>query len=260
MTSDDFQRFADMLAKAMRQYGKPLPEAAEIEEWFGDLTPWPVSIVGASFAQCIQRQPRFSPTPASVIACCRELDGRPTGDEAWATALVSMDQEETIRWTTETAIALSACRPILSAGDRIGARRAFLDSYEKLILAARIRNFPAIWEISAGFDKDRRARVIADAHALKLPIQKSATMLLPAPMKEVDEKGVPITETSDESSIAQIAKIKLLLVEMKVQKRAAEKQAELDRIDALESQRQEIKNQKIILDAKVTQITQGKAA
>lgn len=51
----------------------------------------------------------------------------------------------------------------MEMGDEVGARMAFKETYTRLVAEARARREPASWDVSEGFDKDRRRAAISQA-------------------------------------------------------------------------------------------------
>lgn len=172
MRIEDKPQFAKLLADVLSGYGKPLPEKADIGIWFNQLSPFLPSVIEKAFAAYCMERPDFAPNPNGIVARCKLLDGRPDDNEAWAVAITSQDEAETVVWTQEMAEAFSLARPLLATGDDIGARMAFKDAYKRLVDEARASNKPACWSVSAGWDGNRR----------QLAVQKAVTAgLLAAP-------------------------------------------------------------------------------
>jgi hypothetical protein len=163
MTPHERPHFIELLRVTMMAYGKAMPEAELVNFWWEQLSFFPMQTVEQAMAGYRLEERNFAPIPNAIIARCVELDGRPSADEAWATALESCDEGATVVWTEETAMALRACAPILHAGDKIGARVAFIKSYNAKVLAARSRYLPAKWIVSLGADKDRQQLALKDA-------------------------------------------------------------------------------------------------
>jgi hypothetical protein len=138
---------------------------------------------------------QFLPMPADVIFQLQTAitdDGRLGPQEAWALAMRSTDEADTIVWTAEAAEALRICRPILEAGDEVGARMAFLEAYARLVDVARRGRVAPAWSVSLGYDMERRDKAIAEAiEAGRLPAPDEVTghasdlAQLPAPRGEV---------------------------------------------------------------------------
>src|SRR5690606_32724284 len=111
-----------MLTTTFTVYSRPAPDSNAMRVWFRLLEQFPLEMVQRAFDHFVATEPKFPPTPAAI----RDLlganaDNRPGVDEAWAIALTSRDEAETIVWTAETAEAFAACRPVLDMGDEVGA-------------------------------------------------------------------------------------------------------------------------------------------
>lgn len=152
-------------------------------------------------------------TAGAVFERLAEDDGRPSGDEAWAIALQSSDEAETVVWNGEIQKAMAAARPILEAGDKIGARMAFREAYERIVRVNRESGIAPVWEASLGWDKERRALAIESAHNLGLLSAPQVAGLLPAPSGGVIESALfggqaAHAVTDDERTAYWIGKIK----------------------------------------------------
>lgn len=185
MRPDDLPQFASLLADVLAGYGKPLPEKAEIGLWFKQLLPFPSPTVKKAFDTYRMERPDFAPNPNGIIARCKLLDGRPDENEAWAVAITSQDEHETVVWTSEMAEAFNLARPLLATGDEIGARMAFKDAYKRLVDDARTANKPAQWSVSAGWDATRRQIAVEKATVAGLLSGPQPHLALP------NESGLP---------------------------------------------------------------------
>lgn len=163
MRNTDLPEFTRLLTDALVGYGKPKPDAETIAFWFKALSPFSPATIGQAFAAYAAERPDFAPVPNSISARCKLMDGRPDENEAWAIALSSRDERESVLWTAEIQEAFSLCRTVLDTGDEVGARMAFKDAYARLVQAARINNQPARWNVSEGWDTERRGLVVARA-------------------------------------------------------------------------------------------------
>lgn len=168
MRNNDLPEFARLLADFLMGYGKPRPDTETTAFWFKALAPFSPATIGAAFNAYATERPDFAPAPNGIAARCKLMDGRPDENEAWAVALSSRDERETVTWTGEMQEAFNLCRPVLDSGDEVGARMAFKDAYNRLVLAARAANLPAKWSVSAGWDAERRELVVARAVAAGL--------------------------------------------------------------------------------------------
>jgi hypothetical protein len=127
-------------------------------------------------------------TLAAIIQRAEAADGRPGKDEAWAIAMTTNDEWETVVLTDEIQLALAAAKPILDAGDKVGARMAFLSAYERLVSQAREDSKRPNWHVSVGFDANRRVEAIAKAVQMQRITQESGRLYL------ADLRVTPITE------------------------------------------------------------------
>ena len=120
-------------------------------------------------------------TLADILERIETADGRPMADEAWATAILALEESETFIWTLETQQAFAVARPLVEINDRVGARMAFRDAYARLVQAARARQVPVAWSPSLGWDVERRRAVLEIAVANGRLAASHAQGLLPGP-------------------------------------------------------------------------------
>lgn len=117
-------------------------------------------------------------TLSDIVSRIAAADGRPAKDEAWGIALQSADERDTVVWTVEIQKAYDAARPILAAGDKVGARMAFNAAYERLLVTARATGEPAQWMASIGWDGQLRARAFETAVKLERLAPAQAVAML----------------------------------------------------------------------------------
>lgn len=120
-------------------------------------------------------------TASAVFDRLGEADGRPGADEAWAMALDAVKEELTVVWSDEMAEAFAIARPILSAGDKVGARMAFRDAYERICRQGREAGRRPAWRASLGWDPAQRRDCLAKAEAAGLLPAPMVAKLLPPP-------------------------------------------------------------------------------
>lgn len=192
MRQTDYDPFCKMLRTCLLMWGDA-PAAEVSAMWFRILSDHDLSTVQAAFNGHM-RDPvngKFAPKPAHIIEQIQRAekdDGRPGPEEAWALSLAAMDENDTVVWTRECAQAWGACRPVMNLGDEVGARMAFREAYTRLVADARSNRDPVAWEVSEGFDKDKRRIAVCSAveagrinagHHLALP-NEGHTLLLSA--------------------------------------------------------------------------------
>ncbi|RMP22150.1 hypothetical protein [Pseudomonas coronafaciens] len=145
-------------AEAMGQEMNPGTAAIMAE----DLCAYSVPIVKAALKAC-RFEVKGKLAMADILQRVQSSDGRPGKDEAWAIAMTTSDEFETVVLTDEIQLALAAAKPVLDAGDKIGARMAFISAYERLVTQSRIDQKGVNWHVSVGFDANRRVEAITKA-------------------------------------------------------------------------------------------------
>lgn len=117
-------------------------------------------------------------TLAAILQRIQSADGRPEANEAWAIALQSFDEVQTVLLTTEIQQAVAAASPVMAAKDKIGARMAFIAAYERLVTEARRTAQPVIWSLSLGYSQELRSIAIQDGVRLGRITQECASALI----------------------------------------------------------------------------------
>jgi hypothetical protein len=198
-----------LLADVLASYSKPLPEPSILTAWWSVLQTYHLHIVKAAFSDYRDNNGEFAPVPAGIAMRCKTMDGRPGVEEAWAVALTSRDESDTVVWTADIAEAFSLCRPVLDMGDEVGARMAFKESYGRIVSRARNERRPAQWIASLGWDLRLRESALQKATTAGLLSAPVAAALLPPPVGTI---------SNDSSAQGQITKIKQMMVEMNAEK------------------------------------------
>lgn len=169
MRESDFGEFAALLDDVAALLPPPQPLTGTAKAmYFRSLAEHDLAEVRAALDAHVKdaQRGRWFPKPADLIAQLQgnaEDDGRPGAEEAWAIALLADDEARTVVWTAEIAEAMSAARPVLDIGDKVGARMAFREAYERLIGDARKTRRPVQWQTSLGHDPRQRADAIRQA-------------------------------------------------------------------------------------------------
>lgn len=216
MFDRDFDEFAALIdgAISLNPNWKPIQPAGKAL-FFNAMAPYSLDQVRSGLTGHL-RDPKagmFQPTPAHLIAHIEARsggDGRPGAEEAWAIALTSRDEADTVVWTQETAEAFGICGPIMALGDEVGARMAFKEAYQRLVTAARANGVPARWSASLGWDIERRTAALTKASNAGLLPAPVVAGLLPPPASET---------INDAGARTQISKIKEMLAQMSQEKR-----------------------------------------
>jgi hypothetical protein len=66
-------------------------------------------------------------------------------------------------WTDEIAEAWSVAAPLLNAGDKFGARQAFIEAYGRITGEARALRRRPVVQVSLGHDPEARTRAVQEA-------------------------------------------------------------------------------------------------
>ncbi|MGA3827370.1 hypothetical protein [Pseudomonas chlororaphis] len=152
-----------------------------------DLAAFPPQDIRKALQSC-RRELTGKFTLGAVMQRIQAEDGRPGKDEAWAIAMTTNDEFETVVLTDEIQMALAAAKPVLDAGDKVGARMAFISAYERFVGQAREDAKPVNWHVSVGFDANRRIQAITKAVEMQRIPQERGRLYL------ADLSVTPITE------------------------------------------------------------------
>ncbi|MCG7598381.1 hypothetical protein MHM84_01115 [Halomonas sp. McH1-25] len=151
---------ANLMIRDMRSYNRP-----EIEQ---------------ALARC-RAELTGRLTLAAILERMPSANAYLSPNEAWALALTSLDENETVVWTREVAIAMGTARPVLEQGDKVGARMAFIGAYEREVAATKAEGHQPTWEVSLGHDPVRRQETVQKAVTDGLLEAPKVQHLLPAP-------------------------------------------------------------------------------
>lgn len=148
-----------------------------------DLVVYPLPDVLRALDRC-RRELKGFMSPSDVLERIESADGRPGPEEAWAMAIVGYDETETIVQTEEMAQAYSVARPLVMVNDRVAARKAFIETYQRLVNQARQQQRPIHWSASIGTDKSKRGVVLQAAIECGRLSMDKVVHLLPAPTNQ----------------------------------------------------------------------------
>lgn len=172
-------------AEAMGQEMNPGTAAMMAE----DLCAYPVPAVKAALKAC-RFEVKGKLAMADILQRVQASDGRPGKDEAWAIAVQADDEFETVVMTDEIHLALTAARPVLDSGNKIGARMVFLDAYERFVRQAREAAKPVNWHVSMGYDTARRSIAIEQAVQMqRIPHEQGQKYLADLSIEPITEDG-----------------------------------------------------------------------
>lgn len=172
--------------------------------WFESLKPYTIGDIEAGFARYVSHPEdcRFAPKPGDIIRhlplAKPEDDGRPSPDEAWGMLLrLVRDESETGVLNDEMRTGWTACQPILDVGDEVGARRCFIETYNRAVTEARANGLLPHWTVTLGTDTRLRQERIAQAVKLGRIGADHAVALLPGPSDTAIEGVAGLLEGPD---------------------------------------------------------------
>ncbi len=183
MKQSDFDNFSELLTTTAEMYNKTF-KPTQTAIYFNVLSKFPIEAVRMAFNAHLQdsERGRFMPLPADLIGHLEKMrfDDRPSAEEAWSTAVQSIDENITVVWTEETSQAwYAAANELMAIGDKFNASRGFIAKYNDLVSLARLQGKSVKWLVVQGYDKDLREQAIREAHKAKKITTEHAKILLP---------------------------------------------------------------------------------
>ncbi len=216
-----------LVAKTLALYGRPLPDKAMMSAWLEGLASYPMNVIDAALKAYCAECGEFAPVPAGIAMRCKQMDGRPGVEEAWAMSIVSQDEAQTVVWTSEMSEAFFICKPILDTCDDVAARMTFKEAYTRLVSTARARAIPVKWTPSLGTDPSNRKTALNAAVAQGLLPAPVVAGLLPPPSLPKDS-----TDTSARATLATIKHMLATTSDAAQKKREVALQQERDAVAA----------------------------
>jgi hypothetical protein len=207
LKTNDSKEFTELLNSVLSIYRTSVTAGA-LSIWFEALKQY--SIEEVRFAlDCHTQDPDtgvFSPKPAHLIGILQARDGRPGAEESWTRLSHAIgDQGATIVLTAEERVAFFVADAI--AEDKIAARMAFKEVYEKTVREARSKGAPVIWGKILGHDPSGREGPIMEAVRLgRLPLAEAAALLPYSQMPQIDvekTEGSPLTKLKLSAQLAK---------------------------------------------------------
>lgn len=179
LTPDEQDRLSEIIGATFEVLGQDFTPAA-LNLMVDDLSPYPFSETRHALARC-RTEAKGRLTLANIIERIPSANAHLPAAEAWALALSSREELDTIIWNGEVAGAMADARPILELGDKVGARMAFLSSYERRVEQSKAAGRQPEWTASLGTDPTRRQDAIERAVEQGKIGAAQAMTLLPSP-------------------------------------------------------------------------------
>jgi len=182
---------------------------------------------------------KFAPSPADIVEIISERTGaKHIGcEEAWSIALESFDEYSTVVWTQPIAEARAIASNLYFDGDKVAARMAFKDAYNRIIKTAPEPS----WTVTEGFDMARRADAIKQAVLLKRlpPLKADSHHLIEPPTTTV--AGLIESAQVKTGKVSPLAQLKLIKSSLAANEDDGIARREKERL-AFELHRQEMLN------------------
>ncbi|CNL90266.1 Uncharacterised protein [Yersinia enterocolitica] len=145
-----------------------------------DLSDYPYDEICKALAR-VRKEHVGKLTLKAIIDRMQKPGTRPAANEAWALSLPAQDESNTVVWTDEMSQAWAVALPVLESGDKVGARMAFIQTYERLVTIAEAENKSPCWRVSQGWDTEKRVQAITTAQNAGLLPAPIANKYLPSP-------------------------------------------------------------------------------
>lgn len=221
MLKTDKEEFAAIVSATLKMY-RIEPDVEVLRLWWGVLQRFTIEQVRNGFSAYIGSKGADFILPTHIVAAieANEPDGRVGAEEAWA--MYPHDEASSAVITNEMAEAMQVAQPLLNEGDKIGARMAFKETYNRLISQNKLNGVAPKWFASLGHSKEGREVAIKDAVLKGRLTQDHATSLLPSPVpnsvanaiqevKFLTAKDAGFTDEEKEKARAKIQQIKAML-------------------------------------------------
>lgn len=161
MLLSEQEKFFTMMVDAYALYGKDLTRGV-LDLMFEALQEHPLEAISQALGTHVKcpNRGRFPPLIADIVAKIEALKPArlkfPSADEAWAIALRTRDEHDSIVVFDELMAAFGAAGEILDTGDEVGARMAFRDVYEQEVMRSRMDSRSPRWWLTPGWDRSLR--------------------------------------------------------------------------------------------------------
>lgn len=177
-----------------------------------ELAQHPEHVVLNALAKC-KRECKYRLTLADILERIDQSCGFIGADEAWSLACQAMDESATVVMTDQITQAWAVARDVMP--DKVGARMAFREVYNRLIDAAKDQGQQPVWFASLGHDKQgREAPLLQAAQLGRLPMSQVQS-LLPAP-EAIAPKMQALVDELTKKSNPDVASKALLALKSKL--------------------------------------------
>ncbi|WP_341237908.1 hypothetical protein [uncultured Limnobacter sp.] len=177
-----------------------------------ELAQHPEHEVLKALAKC-KRECKYRLTLADILERIDQSCGFIGSDEAWSLACQAMDESATVVMTQQIAEAWAVARDVLP--DKVGARMAFREVYNRLVEQAKDSGQKPVWFASLGHDTQGREVALNQAVQLGRLSMNQVQQLLPAPEKVSPAVALLVNQMAERSK-PEVAQAALLALKSKL--------------------------------------------
>lgn len=177
-----------------------------------ELAQHPEHEVLKALAKC-KRECKYKLTLADILERIDQSNGFIGADEAWSLACQAMDESATVVMTEQITQAWGVARDVMP--DKVGARMAFREVYNRLVDQAKDAGQQPVWFASLGHDKQGREAPLMQAAQLGRLSMNQVQQLLPAP-EQIAPAVALLVNKMNERSRPEVAHAALLALKSKL--------------------------------------------
>lgn len=202
MTLDEKEQLADMITLTAEVMGTDLKPAA-IMMMVSDLAEYEFGAVVGALNRC-RKEVTGRLTLKAILDILAPGGGWLSANEAWSLALPALDERQTVVWSDEARRAWFVALEIMKAGDKVGARMAFIAAYEREVAQAKNAGKQPLFTPSYGDDALLRDAAITQAQERGLLPKPPAVPALPPPTPE-EEQAMALNREKISEGLQQLA-------------------------------------------------------
>lgn len=249
MIDSDFELFAEIWAEVheFMPGGKKLSHRA-ITMIFEAMSDYTLDAIEKALSIHIQCN-KFAPTPSDIIEILSSSKNKHVGaDEAWAIALASFDEFDTVVINQQITEARSIAYDVWESGDKVGARMAFKAAYDRIIQSSPVPS----WFVSIGYDTQRRVDAVKKAVSLGRISQECANKHLPPPELTTTVAGLIESAHKHGYTISPVEALSIIKTNIESAEDRERERKQADR-EAAAAKQQEFENRRQEALAKVAE-------
>lgn len=201
--------FLAVIGGLLELYGQQA-STTKVNIYWSTLGQYPIDSLRRA-ANAWVRKSEFMPKPSDLINLMGGSSNHLSPDEAWSIAILASDETNTVVWTNEIAKAWAQAEIVYRNGDKIGARRTFIEAYERLVNESLMYGKSLEFFVSLGSDKAKRTDAINRAVFTGLLTQEKANHHLPKPENTIAMLEHKSDQDVSDKSLTHIANIRKMI-------------------------------------------------